>query len=415
MKLRILYLVHSIPKYEKSGTPFAVWKVATKLREKNKNIDVGFIIPTPDGSLGKEVEENISIYKIKRVDFHDNFFHDFKFIRNDYIDEIESVVRDFKPNVLHIYNFVFSSYQALYLKERINDLKIVRSITHTEDICFCVDPMINFGDEIKFCNGPKPTMKCAKHYEMIYGNCDYPNLTKWIGNHLMYVESLHEKYVDKIIFTTTSFKDHIIKYLDISDSKIEIISHGIDKLNKVSYENDEIKKLCFIGGTNERKGLGILIDAIYKQPSILNEFTLQVMGNLAENETHIKLKQLKKKYKDKIDILGLVDEQTKKQTMEKADLVILPTYFETYNLVLREVLSLGTPVITTYMFGADIIKDGVNGFKFNVGDSNKLAELLSKIANDKSILPKLREGVEHTYIDTLEDECAKLLEVYKVL
>lgn len=80
----IVYLVHSIPKYEKSGTPIAAWRVAKGVKEKY-NQNVAFIIPSPDGEEGKEKVDDILVYKVKRIDWHENFFHDFDIDRETYI------------------------------------------------------------------------------------------------------------------------------------------------------------------------------------------------------------------------------------------------------------------------------------------------------------------------------------------
>lgn len=411
MKLRVMYMVHSIPKYEKSGTPVAAWRISNRLKDNNK-IDVGFIIPTPDGKVGKEIVDDIPIYRVKKIDFHENFFHDDKINREEYLKQLEEAINEFEPDILHIYNFVFGSYQTLVLKEKFKKLKIIRSTTHTEDICFCVDPMINNCGKMEYCNGPKAIMKCAQHYNMIYNGNNYDELVKYISKHLIYIEDLQNRYVDKFIFTTEPFAKHILKYLDIPNNKIEIVPHGIDKYEKFNFR-DNNKNFCFIGGTNERKGLDVLIKAIEESGDILEKYSLNIIGNISENEIASKLKKLKKQYNEKINILGVVSEEEKNKLMQQADFVILPTYFETYNIVLREVLYFDTPVITTKTFGSDIIEDNVNGFKINIGDYNELGKLLYKIAFDDKFLERLQEGAKNTYIDVLDNECSNILNIYK--
>ena len=68
--------------------------------------------------------------------------------------------------------------------------------------------------------------------------------------------------------------------------------------------------------------------------------------------------------------------------------------YENYPMTLHEALACNIPVIATNLGGmAEKIKDGFNGFLFNMGDSRHLQTVLEAIVND----PEGTESAETKY------------------
>ncbi|MCX6720721.1 MAG: glycosyltransferase family 4 protein [Candidatus Staskawiczbacteria bacterium] len=69
-----------------------------------------------------------------------------------------------------------------------------------------------------------------------------------------------------------------------------------------------------------------------------------------------------------------------------ADVLVLPSEFETWGIVINEAMCFSLPVITSERVGAsvDLIKNGYNGFIFSVGNADQFSEAIEKIMN----LPK---------------------------
>jgi glycosyltransferase involved in cell wall biosynthesis len=68
-----------------------------------------------------------------------------------------------------------------------------------------------------------------------------------------------------------------------------------------------------------------------------------------------------------------------------ADVLVLPSSFEPWGLVLNEAMASGLPVIASERVGAaaDLIRQGVNGFVFPVGDVSALTHYLRTILKDR--------------------------------
>jgi glycosyltransferase involved in cell wall biosynthesis len=79
--------------------------------------------------------------------------------------------------------------------------------------------------------------------------------------------------------------------------------------------------------------------------------------------------------------------------MSRHDVFVFPSLFEGLALVQGEALSQGLPVITTSNSGgADILRDGVDGYIVPIRDSDAIAERLLAFCDDRAILQQMSEA-----------------------
>ncbi len=68
-----------------------------------------------------------------------------------------------------------------------------------------------------------------------------------------------------------------------------------------------------------------------------------------------------------------------------ADMFVFPSALETFGLVLIEAMAAGLPVVTSRVGGVDdMVRPGVNGYVFNVGDTRGMMDGVRAIMSDKS-------------------------------
>lgn len=68
-----------------------------------------------------------------------------------------------------------------------------------------------------------------------------------------------------------------------------------------------------------------------------------------------------------------------------ADIFVFPSATETFGLVLIEAMAAGLPVVTSRVGGADdVVRPGVNGYLFNVGDTRGMIEGVRAILSEPS-------------------------------
>ena len=417
--MRILYIVHSIPEFDKSGTPYAAWRAAV-IAKKRFGVEVGFLIGSPDNQLHKAYVEDIPVYMVPKIGLYANFFEDSRLDRREYLGWVDAAFRDFQPTLLHVYNFVGLSYQILRLKEKYPSLKILRTITHTEDICFCIDPLFIGGNgQVECCSGPFPIEKCARHFQLSTGR-NVNDMTQRIEQHYQQLNDYYHRYVDGVVFSGSAFQDFISKIFLLPPKRWQV-PYGIAPLETVLSEKNDCSdpgqpiRLTFFGGVGPRKGLGLLLRLIRQHPELLASFHLQVVGSLAQSWLNQELHAVQAMYPAQITILGRLSDEAIDQVMRESDLAVLPTYFETYNITLRELLLRGTPVIVSDTYGTEIISPDVNGYIFPRGDLSVLQEILRQLSHDRALLRRLQQGALATPIDSIEQECRKLVAVYQAL
>lgn len=70
-----------------------------------------------------------------------------------------------------------------------------------------------------------------------------------------------------------------------------------------------------------------------------------------------------------------------------ADVLVLPSSFEPWGLVLNEAMCFRLPVIVSDRVGAaaDLVRDGVNGFIYPVGNIQSLADRLQRVLANEQV------------------------------
>ena len=196
------------------------------------------------------------------------------------------------------------------------------------------------------------------------------------------------KNISKVLVITKQLKNDCEKYLPVPADDIIHLKYGI-----------EIPK---IPDQNKKK-------SIFKKYNLQDkEFTIGVFSRIEEQKgQHLVLEALNKINKDNIRLLivghcmdktylGNLSKTIKTCNLDKRvsfipfiespmelmsflDLVILPTYEETFGLVVAESMLMGTPVIGSNAGGVpEIIEDNFNGLLF---ESKSSASLKDKIVN----------------------------------
>jgi len=74
---------------------------------------------------------------------------------------------------------------------------------------------------------------------------------------------------------------------------------------------------------------------------------------------------------------------------EKGSVFVLPSIEDGFGLVLGEALSYGLPIITTVNSGAELVKEGVEGFAVPIRDADAIHEKLEILAGDRGLLDRM--------------------------
>ena len=149
--------------------------------------------------------------------------------------------------------------------------------------------------------------------------------------------------------------------------------------------NGEPLRVLYVGSLGQRKGLSYLLEAIEALGDTVRLTLIgrPTAGHCGPLDAALQLHHW---------VETLPHPQILEQ-MRLHDVLVFPTLFDGFGLVITEALSQGLPVITTVHSGApECIRDGVEGFIVPIRDSQAIAERLQQLAGDRDRLAAMRQA-----------------------
>jgi glycosyltransferase involved in cell wall biosynthesis len=198
---------------------------------------------------------------------------------------------------------------------------------------------------------------------------------------------------------------------------IVVIPNPVDdeQVTKISRDYSQRESLVlFAGLLNERKGVFDFIKAIDKIP--LNGVKYIIKGRTLTSRDEYILNQTftecHSKGKIKIENWGPVYE-----LLERACLVVLPSYGESLPIIIEEAIACGLPVIATPVgVIPDYLQDGIHGLLVKPGDIDGLAKAIEYVLTDKQWAAKVaRSNREFGKIFLRSRVHSALMQVYERL
>ncbi len=422
---RILLVNHSIYPLENSGTPVSTRNHAVGM--KSQGFDVAVLIPSMDvlkGYRKRQMKDGFALYEVPAM----NKFEAYMCVPNplrslQYEEIIGEIFEDFHPQMVHINDYVYLPAEIVEIFSR-KECIIVREICNFEEFCHQDYPVLSSGLNGRLCTGPESPNKCASCLLELPISSQNNNvsgqslelLESRIDHRFQYVRMLYRDIVDVTLFTSERFQEYFTRFVPIDRRGIRVVPRGFEldysPQQKNRNANGEPVQFAFVGNLMFSKGCDVVLGA-FEKTCDEHDFVLRIFGSLVNPEYRVWINALKDRYPGKIEYYGGFSADEIFKISSKIDVCIVPSYFDTYNRVTREMLHLGIPVIATDFFGAFIVEDGKNGFRIPVGDVDALAEKMIYLIEHHGLLSQLSDGAARTHIPSLGEEIDQLLCVYK--
>ncbi|NIM89999.1 MAG: glycosyltransferase [Candidatus Aminicenantes bacterium] len=230
----------------------------------------------------------------------------------------------------------------------------------------------------------------------------------------------HLAHVSEAIISSSEHeKQSLIKEYGIPSSKLRVIYPGVNKglfyplgqedVRRELGFREEDKIVLYVGRIEPVKGLLSLIEALEslrkKAPFLSSQLKLIVVGGGTKSSDHPKNKEINRIQKaiaeknlwNDVFFLGSKRQNQLKKYYSAADVLVMPSLYESFGLVVVEALACGTPVIASRIGEMmNIIKEGKNGSYFNVDDPSSLSLSLNHFFSQKSSLwraEKIRQDI----------------------
>ena len=197
---------------------------------------------------------------------------------------------------------------------------------------------------------------------------------------------------DLITCVSNHEKEVLVKEIGLKDDNIKIIYNGIHwddwkeipdkKIFRDKYPQISEKFVIFAGRLATNKGLTNLIEAMSFGDS--NKFDLVIMG--ADMGLGKDIDKLALSKNIKMHRLGHVDDEIYRSALSAAEVLVLPSEYEAFGIVLLEAAAAGTPVVATRVGGIpEAMSEGKNGLLVEYNNSKALSQAIFSILNDASL------------------------------
>lgn len=173
--------------------------------------------------------------------------------------------------------------------------------------------------------------------------------------------------------------------------------------------------ILFVGRLEARKGIDVLLASLPSLFKDMPEIVVLLAGDdTLENEDGSTFRasfiasREAAKYRDRVRFLGMVDDETLNDLYRQADIVVVPSRFESFGLPLIEAMMRGKPVVACYAGGmADIVilpdargaGDCGTGLLVPPGDAKALAEALRLLSVSVTSRREMGEKARVSFIE----------------
>jgi starch synthase len=136
-------------------------------------------------------------------------------------------------------------------------------------------------------------------------------------------------------------------------------------------------RILFAGGVGQRKGVKYLLQAFDQIRG--NGVELTLAGPLPADMRPLA------PYQNRVRFTGRLDQADIVREMHRAHVLVLPSVFEGFGLVIVEAMATGMPVIaSTHSAGPDVIREGIDGFVLEPDDVTGLVDRLERLRLDRA-------------------------------
>jgi D-inositol-3-phosphate glycosyltransferase len=221
--------------------------------------------------------------------------------------------------------------------------------------------------------------------------------------------------------------------------RISVISPGVDTSRFYPIPKDEALEfigsparscmLLYVGRIEPLKGIDTLIEAmaILKRKGFLDmhPLCLAIIGgdpHASREQMSLEMERLKQLRQslgigDLVTFLGRRDQDTLQYYYSAAEIVVVPSHYESFGMVALEAMACGTPVVASETGGlAFLVRDGETGFHVPAADAEALAERLASLVEDEELRRKLaNQAAEYARGFSWSIIADQILELYAAL
>jgi D-inositol-3-phosphate glycosyltransferase len=242
---------------------------------------------------------------------------------------------------------------------------------------------------------------------------------------------------DRVIVATLAELTQLRFLYKASDRKLTIIPPGVDTSHFYPIPADEAKlviglkpdarMILFVGRIEPLKGVDTLIRAMscLGLKDADRPVHLAIIGgepSASPQEMSAEMARLQKLCDElcldqTVVFMGKRDQDKLPYYYSAAEVLVMPSHYESFGMVALEAMACGTPVIASDVGGLGfLVQNGETGYTIPDGEPNALCDKLSTLLNDPHLRETMgRRAAEYAQSYTWDKIAAQIVKVYQAL
>ena len=209
--------------------------------------------------------------------------------------------------------------------------------------------------------------------------------------------SVHERITNRkdreiqladYITTVSEFARQSYLEAGVDPDKVVPIPMGVDlsRFDRQPHlENYPVVRFIFVGHINEHKGADILCDAVKLLEENGVEFELSLVGKPASSVDFNNFRSVKQ--------LGWIPQADLSSVLAQHDVLVLPSRFDSFGMVVAEGMAMGLPAIVSDHVGArEMVTEQVTGLVVPAFNASKLSEAMQWFIDNRHRLPRMKSA-----------------------
>jgi D-inositol-3-phosphate glycosyltransferase len=239
---------------------------------------------------------------------------------------------------------------------------------------------------------------------------------------------------DRLVAATPVEQDQLLRFYSADPDRIAIIPPGVDILRFHPIQPEMAKEavgvpsdrrmVLFVGRIEPLKGVDTLLRAIALCGAVCPEWVrclwVAIIGGNPDTNDNAEMERLKTLRQELgigevVTFLGAREQDTLQYYYSAADVVVVPSHYESFGMVALEAMACGAPVVASDVGGLSyLVKDGQTGFHVPNGNPAALAEKMTCLVEDDALRTQLsRQAVAYARQYAWENIAGQVLEVYE--
>ena len=440
--MKILFVTNGYPPHRWAGTETYTAGIAEELQRRNHQVQVLCVGEWEAGSSYWNGHED-AVYRgvaVRRLSLNWTKAPDpFLYLYNNpaAADYLACYLNEQRPALVHVTSCETMSASILrVIKEA--GIPLVLSLTDFWFLCPQVNLLRSDGEN---CNGLTTAWDCLrcklfgeKAYRwpsrllpeasvayLLQAVSKHPFLTRrqglrgMAGDMAARKEFLHQsiEWPDVRITASPFVRDvHVANGVG-APIKVQPYGHDLSWLDGYTGKKpSEAIRIGFIGQIIPSKGIHLLLQAARSlQGSVGDKYRLLIYGNLEKApEYGAQLRTLAAGLKN-VRFCGTYSHDEGADVFAQLDVLVVPSIWYDFPLVIHEAFATGTLVIATNLGGmAEAVTDEGSGLLFERGDVDDLARQLRRLVEEPGLLERLQAGIPR--VKTIEEEVTELEALY---